>query len=55
MITMFRDNIKIYKVDTIEESVKYLIKLKDKFDKDGENFFKSDEITDEKYSTTIKK
>ena len=54
--TMFRDNIKVYKVNSIQESVKYLIKLKDKFEKDGENFFnKNDEITDEKYSSTIKK
>tara|TARA_Y100000389_G_scaffold187188_1_gene208357 strand:- start:1018 stop:1770 length:753 start_codon:yes stop_codon:yes gene_type:complete len=54
--TMFRDNIKVYKVNSIQESVKYLIKLKDKFEKDGENFFnENDEITDEKYSSTIKK
>jgi ERCC4-type nuclease len=54
--TLFRDDIKIYKTNSIEESLNFLIKLKDKFEKDANNFFnKNEEVSDEKYSSTLKK
>ena len=53
--TQFRDNIKTYKTNSIQESVNFITKLKDKFTKESENYFKNIEITDEKYSSSIKK
>jgi ERCC4-type nuclease len=52
-----RDNIKVYKTTNIKETVEFVIKLMDKFEKDGDTFFKtesSDGITASEYSATLK-
>ena len=53
--TMFRDGIKVYKTESMVESVNFIIKMKDKFDEDGDKFYSNIEISDEKYSSSLKK
>lgn len=54
--TQYRDDIKVYKTQSINETANYLIKLLEKLNKELDNFFNNTtEITDEKYSATIKK
>lgn len=53
--TQLRDNIKVYKTNSINESAVFLSKLLDKLNKDGDNFFKDDTMTQEKYTAFLKK
>lgn len=55
--TQFRDNIKVYKTQSLSETANFVRKLLDKFRKDGENYFKTGEqsISSSKYAETLKK
>lgn len=52
--TQLRDNIKVYKTASLQESALYIIKLLDKLTNDGDNYFKEVKQT-VAYSTTLKK
>lgn len=54
--TQLRDGIKVYKTESIQETVFFLIKLLEKFNKDGENYFGEDKlITSSEYCSGLKK
>ena len=55
--TQLRDGIKTYKTESLEETCQFLIKLKQKLEKDLDKFFKSSggKISDSKYSSSLKK
>lgn len=56
--TQFRDDIKVYKTASIEETANFLIKLLDKLIKDGDNYFNTTEeqtISATEYSSSLKK
>ena len=55
--TQLRDGIKVYKTASINETSEYLVKLRDKLQKDGEKFFKygSSSMSAGKYASTLKK
>ena len=53
--TMFRDNIKVYKTSSLKESGEFLIKLIDKFRKDGDNYFRDNTNSTEGYISTLQK
>jgi ERCC4-type nuclease len=54
--TQMRDNIKLYKTQTLIETTLYIIKLLDKFNKDIDNYFVEDNtITSSKYASSLKK
>ena len=54
--TQLRDGIKTYKTGSLEETAQFLIKLKQKLEKDLDKFFKkSGKISDSKYSSSLKK
>lgn len=55
--TQLRDGIKVYKTASLEESGEFLRKLLDKWEKDGDTFFKEEEasISAGKYSSSLKK
>jgi len=55
--TQLRDNIKIYKTNSIEESAIFVCRLLDKLTKDIDNYFKTDvqSISASLYATTLKK
>ena len=55
--TQLRDNIKTYKTNNIFESTNFILKLKDKLEKDLEIYFceKEKQITDNDYACVIKK
>ena len=55
--TQLRDNIKVYKTNNIFESVNFILKLKDKLEKDLDIYFqeKEKEITANDYACVIKK
>lgn len=55
--TQLRDGIKVYKTDSVKETVQYLEKLYAKLKKDGKDFWKYDEkkdISAVEYSATLK-
>jgi crossover junction endonuclease MUS81 len=54
--TQMRDDIKLYKTQTLIETTLYIIKLLDKFNKDIENYFLEEEnkISSSKYSASLK-
>lgn len=52
--TQLRDNIKVYKTASLQESSLYISKLLDKLTNDGDNYFKEEKQT-VAYSTTLKK
>ena len=54
--TQLRDNIKVYKTLSLEESVNYIVKLWDKLIKDGELYFQSKKnISQGEYASSLKK
>lgn len=55
--TQFRDDIKVYKTVCIEETVNFLIKLLDKLNKDGDNYFNvtDQSVSASEYSSSLKK
>ena len=55
--TQLRDNIKVYKTNSLEESATFIIKLLDKLTKDLDLYFKTDvqSISAGLYATTLKK
>lgn len=55
--TQLRDGIKVYKTNTIEESVEFIIKLYSKLKKDGDTYFREEEYksSDINYAATLKK
>uniref|UniRef100_A0A6C0LXX3 ERCC4 domain-containing protein n=1 Tax=viral metagenome TaxID=1070528 RepID=A0A6C0LXX3_9ZZZZ len=55
--TQLRDGIKVYKTSSINETSEYLVKIKDKLQKDSEKFFKheSGSMSSGKYASTLKK
>lgn len=54
--TQLRDGIKIYKTQSINESVNFIIKLWEKLKKDGDKYFNDDikTISNSEYSSTLK-
>jgi ERCC4-type nuclease len=52
--TQFRDNINIYKTSSLDETVVYIIKLFEKLEKDGSEYFK-DGSKLVQYASTLKK
>lgn len=55
--TQLRDNIKVYKTDSIEESANFLVKLLDKLSKDLDEYFNNSEysISASEYASKLKK
>lgn len=55
--TQFRDGIKVYKTASIYETVQFLIKLKNKLEKNVDDYFNDDEqiISDKQYCSSLKK
>jgi ERCC4-type nuclease len=55
--TQLRDGIKVYKTSTIDESAEFIVKLLDKLEKDGDNYFQDEECksSDVNYAATLKK
>lgn len=55
--TELRDNIKVYKTASLHETALYLEKMLDKLNKDGNDYFKSEEkkISASEYSASLKK
>ena len=55
--TQLRDGIKVYKTNTIEESIEFIIKLYSKLEKDGNTYFREEEYksSDNNYVATLKK
>ena len=55
--TQLRDGIKVYKTNTIEESVEFIIKLYSKLEKDGDTYFREEEYksSNSEYAATLKK
>lgn len=54
--TQLRDNIKTYKTSSLKETAHFLLKLLDKLNKDGSNYFKESDqaISASKYAATLK-
>ena len=54
--TQLRDNIKVYKTLSLDETVNYIIKLIDKLTKDGNTYFQSQHtISQVEYASSLKK
>jgi crossover junction endonuclease MUS81 len=54
--TQLRDGIKVYKTSSMDETVEFLKKMHDKFQKNGDTFFKDQEcISATAYSSSLKK
>ena len=55
--TQLRDNIKVYKTASMNESVEFVCKLHDKIEKDGDEYFneKDQKISSGEYAATLKK
>jgi len=55
--TQLRDNIKVYKTASIRETGEFIVKLLDKLNKDGDDYFREGEqkISASEYSATLKK
>lgn len=55
--TQLRDNIKVYKTNSLNETAEFIRKLSDKLNKDYNSFFKDGDkiITQSDYSSTLKK
>jgi ERCC4-type nuclease len=55
--TQLRDNIKVYKTASMRETGEFIIKLLDKLNKDGDDYFREGEqkISASEYSATLKK
>ncbi len=54
--TQLRDNIKVYKTLSLDETVNYIIKMLDKLSKDGDTYFQSKQpISQTEYASSLKK
>ena len=55
--TIFRDNLKVYKTNSIVETAQFILKLNNKFSKDLDKFYREENfpITNLDYSKSIKK
>ena len=55
--TQLRDNIKVYKTASMNESVEFVCKLHDKIEKDGDEYFNENDqkISSGEYAATLKK
>ena len=55
--TQLRDNIKVYKTASMRETGEFIVKLLDKLNKDGDDYFREGEqkISASEYSATLKK
>ena len=55
--TQLRDNIKVYKTASMRETGEFIVKLLDKLNKDGDDYFReeSKKISASEYSATLKK
>ena len=54
--TQLRDNIKVYKTLSLEETANYIVKLLDKLTKDGDTYFQGNsEISKGEYASSLKK
>lgn len=54
--TQLRDNIKVYKTLSLDETVNYIIKMLDKLTKDGDTYFQTKQsISQTEYASSLKK
>lgn len=54
--TQLRDNIKVYKTLSLDETVNYIIKMVDKFSKDGDTYFQNKQVISQiEYASSLKK
>ena len=54
--TQLRDNIKVYKTLSLDETVNYIIKMMDKLTKDGDTYFQNKQVISQtQYASSLKK